>query len=568
MSRPTESEQPSVAVQTLRHGLTLGRVDLRRVLRSSAHRKTKLLAYVVAFLIFGGLSGYSAYLFGREGGVAADLSIDYTVLEAARGGFATLWLFFAVMIVVRAVGRRGTLDNDVGVLSTVPTREAVLGVLVSEFCRGLTYVLPLFVAIAVGYSVGAGSYTFLATVPVAAVAASAVAVAVAYPVGLAVRHVITRIEFVARNKGPFIFVVVNLAYIVLVYSDTLANVAVTIFEPMQAAPMAWFADLLLLGSSAGASPLRAALALALVPVVGVVSVVATVRVADRHWFADPVLAGAEDDSEDPNTDQHDDNLLLRVQDALGDIVGRGVAAVTVLAWKRAARAPLKLLYVAYPLLFTIGYIVDIVQTGEVPSLAPVIALLFVAWAGAVVFTLNPLGDQGSALPATVLSRLSGREFVGAHVLAGAIVTVPLGTLVVAALGLAVPLESDALVAVVLGTPASVLVGSLFAVGPGMLFPRYDAVSVTRSTKAVVPSLVAFLAYSLYLVLVVAAAGIVSEPAVEPFLAGVVSWVLPFGLSVTADTVALAARAVLVPLAVAPFASAWYAIRRFDTVTVD
>ncbi len=567
MSRPTESEQPGVAVQTLRHGLTLGRVDLRRVLRKSVHRKTQLLAYVVAVLIFGGLGGYGAYLFGREVGVAADLPIDYTVLEAARGGFAILWLFFAVMIVVRAVGRRGTLENDVGVLSVVPTREAVLGMLVSEFCRGLTYALPLLVAVAVGYSVGAGSYTFLATAPVAAVAASAVAVAVAYPVGLAVRHVITRIEFVARNKGPLIVLVV-LAYMALIYSDTLGSVVVTIFEPMQAAPTAWFADLLLLGSPAGASPLRAALALALVPVVGVVSVVATVRVADRHWFADPVLAGAEDDGVDPNTDQHDDGLLLRVQDALGNTVGRGVAAVTVLAWKRAARAPLKLLYVAYPLLFTIGYIVDIVQTGEVPSFAPVAALLFVAWAGAVVFTLNPLGDQGSALPATVLSRLSGREFVGAHVLAGAIVTVPLGTLVVAALGLAVPLESDAFVAVVLGTPASVLVGSLFAVGPGMLFPRYEAVSVTRSTKAVVPSLVAFLAYSLYLVLVVAAAGIVYEPAVEPFLAGVVSWVLPFGLSVTADTVALAARAVLVPLAVAPFASAWYAIRRFDTVTVD
>jgi hypothetical protein len=567
VSRPTGSEQRGVAVQTLRHGLTLGRVNLRRVLRRAAHKRTQLLAYIVTVLVFGGLGGYGAYRFGREVGVVGDLPIDYTVLEAARGGFAVLWLLFAIIIVVRAVGRRGTLENDVGVLSTVPTREAVLGVLVSEFCCGLMYVLPLFGAVAVGYSAGAGSYTFLVTAPIAAVAASAVAVAAAYPVGLAVRHVVTRIELVARNKGAVI-AFVFLAYMTLIYSDALESVVATIFEPMQAAPTAWFADLLLLGSPAGASPPRAALALTLVPVVGVVSVLATARVADRHWFADPVLAGTENGSVDPNTDQHNDGLLLRVQDALGNTVGRGVAAVIVLAWKRAIRAPLKLLYAAYPLLFAIGYIINIVQTGEVPSFAPVAGLLFVAWAGAVVFTLNPLGDQGSALPATVLSRLSGREFVGAHVLAGAIVTVPLGTLVVAALGLAVPLESDVLVAVVLGTPASVLVGSLFAVGPGMLFPRYEAVNVTRSTKAVVPSLVAFLAYSLYLVLVVTAAGTVYEPAVEPFLAGIVSWALPFGLSVTADTVALAARAVLVPLVVAPFASAWYAVRRFDSITVD
>jgi hypothetical protein len=339
---------------------------------------------------------------------------------------------------------------------------------------------------------------------------------------------------------------------------------------MQQAPTAWFADLLLLGSAAGGTPLRAALAVALVPAFGVASVLVTTRIANAHWFADPVLAGTEDDDADvdPNTDRHDDGLLLRLEDAIGGVVGRGTAAVTVLAWKRAARAPLKLLYVAYPLLFAIGFIADIVQTGEVPAFAPAGALLFVAWAGAVVFTLNPLGDQGSALPATVLSRIGGRQFIGAHVLAGAIVTIPIGTALVAGLALAVPLEADALAAVVLGTPASILVGSLFAVGIGMLFPRYEAVNVTRSTKAVVPSLLAFLAYSLFLVLVVAAAGIVYEPAVEPFVAGLVSWLLPFGWSITADAVGLAARAALVPLAIAPFASVWYAVRRFDTVTLD
>jgi ABC-2 type transport system permease protein len=154
------------------------------------------------------------------------------------------------------------------------------------------------------------------------------------------------------------------------------------------------------------------------------------------------------------------------------------------------------------------------------------------------------------------------------VLAGALVTVPLGTVLVAALAVAVPLDPDALAAVVVGTPLSVLVGSLFAIGIGTAFPRYEAVNITRSTKAVVPSLVAFLAYSLFLVLVVTAGGIVYEPAVEPFVAGLVSWLLPFGWSITPDTVGLAARAALVPLAVAPFASVWYAVRRFDAVTVD
>jgi hypothetical protein len=569
VSTPTDSDRRGRGLQTLRHGLTLGRVDLRRVLRKSVDRKSQLLAYAFVVLVFGGLGGYGSYLFGRELGVAADLPLGYTVLEVARGAFAILWLFFAILVIVRTVGTRGTLENDVGVLSIVPTREAVLGVLLSELGLALAYVLPLLGVVAVGYSTGAGTYTLLATAPVVALAASTTAVAVAYPVGLAIRHVVTRIEFVARHKGPLI-VLAFLAYMGLVLSDALGNVVVTIFEPMQAAPTAWFADLLLLGTPAGASPLRGALALALVAVLAPASVLATTRIADRHWFADPVLAGTDDDDADvdPNTDRHDDGRLLRIEDALAGRVGPGIAAITVLAWKRAARAPLKLLYVAYPLLFAIGFIVEIVQTGDVPPPAPAAALLFVAWAGAVVFTLNPLGDQGSALPATVLSAVSGRQFVGAHVLAGALITIPVGTVVVAALGVAVPLDPDALAAVVVGTPASVLVGSLFAVGVGMAFPRYDAVNVTTSTKAVVPSLLAFLAYSLYLVLVVAAAGIVYEPAVEPLVVGVVSWLLPLGWSITADTVALVARVALVPLAVAPFASVWYAIRRFDAVTVD
>lgn len=565
---PTVTESRGVGMHTLRHGLTLGRVDLRRVLRKTVDRKSQLVAYGFVVLVFGGLGGYGAYLFGREVGIGADLPFDYTVLEAARGGFAVLWLFFLVIVAVRTVGTRGTLENSVGVLSVVPTREAVLGVLLSEFCLGLAYALPLLGVVAVGYSVGAGTYTLLATAPVVAAAASATAVAVAYPLGLAIRHVVTRIEFVARHKGPLI-VLVFVAYMALIFSNALGNVVLTIFEPMQAAPTAWFADLLLLGSPAAASPLRAGLALMLVPLVGAASVVVTTRIANRHWFADPVLAGTDDDADvDPDTDRHDDGRLLRVEDALGGVVGRGTAAVTVLAWKRSARAPLKLLYVAYPLLFAVGFIGDVVQTGEIPSFAPPAALLFVAWAGAVVFTLNPLGDQGSALPATVLSNVSGRTFVGAHVLAGAVITIPVGTVLVAALAVAVPLEPDALAAVVLGTPLSVLVGSLFAVGVGMSFPRYEAVNITRSTKAVVPSLIAFLAYSLYLVLVVVAAGITYEPALEPLVAAVVSWLLPFGWSVAEGTVAVAARAALVPLAVAPFASAWHAVRRFEAVTVD
>lgn len=555
---------------TLRHARTLALVDVRRVLRAAVDRKTQIVAFALVVVLFGGGLGFGAYLFGRELGLTADLGIGYTIPELARGGFGVLWLFLAVIVTIRTVGTRGDLDNDVGILSMVPTRDAAFGLVLSETLLAFSYTLPLALSGAIGYGLGSDTWTLAVTAPVVAGLATASAVAVAFPVGLAIRHVVTQIEFVVRHKGPLI-ALAFLAYMGLIFTDVLGGVVVAIFEPMQAAPSAWFVDLLLLGTPGiEVSRFRAIGSVLLVPVVVAGGVAASTRVADRHWFADPVLAGTtEDDSGvDPDTDRHDDGILVRIEDALGTAVGRGTAAITVLAWKRAIRAPLKLLYAAYPLLFGIGFIVQIVQTGEVPAIAPVGALVFVAWAGAVVFTLNPLGDQGSALPATVLSRIDGRSFVTAHLLAGALLVIPVGTLLVGALAVLAPLETSVALVLVLATPVSVIVGGLFAVGVGMAFPRYDAVNVTRSTKAVVPSLIAFAVFSASLVVVIAAAGIVYEPAFEPFVAALGSWLLPFGLSISRAGVSVAARVVLVPAAIAPFASVRYAIGRFDTVTVD
>lgn len=559
-----------LGAHTLRHAGTLARVDVLRVLRKAIDSKVQFLAYLVTVGLFGTGIGYGSYLFGRDLGFGADLPFDATVLELARGGFGLVFLGLAILVAVRTVGTRGKLSNDVGVLSVVPTREATLGLLLSETAFVLSWLLPVALAATVGYGAGAGNWTLLATIPVVCVAVAAAAVAVGFPVGLGIRHVATRIEFVARHKGS-LAVLAFLAYFALLMTNTLGSLVVALFEPLQRAPTGGYADLLFLGTTP-VDVVRAVASLGLTATLTVVGAVAATRVAERHWFADPVLAGSDEDDDtgvDPDTARHEDRGLLdRFEGALGGVVGRPAAAVTVLAWKRAARAPLKLLYVAYPLLGAIGFIGEIVQTGEVPAFFPPIALVFVAWAGSVVFTLNPLGDQGSALPATVLSRIGGREFVGAHVLASALVVIPVGTALTTLLAVLSPLDLSLTAAIAVGTPLSVLVGGLFAVGVGMTFPRYDAVNVTKSTKAVVPSLVSFVVFSLYLLSGIVAATIGYEPAVEPLVAGLVSWLLPFGLDVTANSVGLAARAYLVPFAIAPFASVFHAVRRFETVTVD
>ncbi len=564
--------------RTLRHGLVLARVDLTRTVRRLLGKwlRVVLLLVGVAPLVLGG--GYAAYRLGRTGGltaVAADLPPAFpSVLSVARGGAAVAWVGLFVFVVVRAVGGRGSLDNDAGLLTMAPTREVALGRVLAEVASTLAWALSVGLAVAVGYGVGGGGWTFLATLPVAAVALALSAVPVAVAVGLAVRHVTTRIEVVARYR-QVIGVLAFLAYFAAIATGAVDAVVSTLFETLQAAPVAWPGDLLLLGSNVGGDPLRAALVAPLVAILAAAGVVGAAAAGERHWFADPVLGGddttdADDSAATPVATDGDPHggVLARVERALSGVVGPGPAALVVLAWRRAARAPMKLLYVTYPLFGGVGFVANAVESGEVPAFMPALVLVFVAWAGTVVFTLNPLGDQGSVLSTTLLSRVGGWRFAAAHVLAGALVAAPLGTVVVTLLAVAAGLTPRLVAGLALGTPLVVVLGGLFAVGVGVAFPRYDAVSVTRSTDAVVPSLLAFALHTVYLLFATVAGVVVYRPALEPFVAAFVSWLLPLGVSVTPDTVGTVAVVVAVAAVVAPLLSVRYAARRFETVTLD
>lgn len=553
------------AGRTLRHGLTLANVDVTRVVRTSIDKRIQFGTFL---LMAGGatlLLGYLSSLFADSGGIESlAQGTSLSPVAIGRSGVALLWLLATAMVVVRFVGVRGDLDNDVGILSRVPTREAVLGLVLSEVVLLLSWVTLPAVGIGVGYAVGGGTPVFVATLPLAMVLVAVGSVGLGVPVGLGVRHVATRIEFVVRYRSA-IAVLGFVTYIALVATNTLGSVFATLFDPLSRVPIGWVADLSLAGTVPGTDPLRAAAVVPLVVAVATAGFVAATAVARRHWFADPVLTGETESTTERDTES---GLFARAERALAGVVGQGTAAVAALAWRRAVRSPLKLLYVAYPLLGGIGFIGDIVRTGQVPAVAPPVALLFVTWAGAVVFTLNPLGDQGSALPATVLSRLGGRRFVLAHVLAGAVVAAPVGAVVVAGVGALSPLSTTVALGLAAVTPVAVLLAALFAVGVGTVFPRYDAVNITRSTEAVVPSLVAFAVFTAYLLGTATGATLSYEPALQAPVAGLLSFLLPFGLSVSAETIGLLAGGLVAVGVLAPLVSVRYAVRRFDRITVN
>ena len=553
------------------HALRLARIDVTRMVRKHTDRdgglgtlvSTVVFALLLAVATVGG--GYLAFRLG--GSVAADaVPVPANAIGALRGLAAVVGLVLTVIVVVRAVGQRGTLSNAEGVLTIVPTREAVVGLLVAEYAYVLLWLGGPTLGVGVGFAAGLGVVWPALAVPVGVAALAVPVVAVGYPLGLGIRHVVTRFAFVARHKGALI-VAMFLGYIALVVTGSLNRAVVALFEPLQQSPTGWYADLLILGvPGVGATPLRAAGAVGVTAVLAVGGTVAGTRLADAHWFSDPALAGERDEGGERVTAAG--SATPGLDRRLGPYLGVPTAALVVLAWRQAVRAPLKLLYAAYPLLFVVGWIGDIIQTGRVPPALAVGTVVFVTWAAGVIFTLNPLGDQGAGLPTTLLSRVDGRQFVHAHLVASLAVAVPAGVVLTAGAVLLSPLESTTRLLLVAATPPLMVVASALSVGLGMAFPRFQTVSVTRSVKTVIPSVLAFLLFTLHLLATTASAAVVYDEPIRGLAASVLGWLLPASLRVDPGTLYGVAAVALAVLVVFPVVSYRYAIRRFDRYTME
>ena len=561
-------------MSSLAHVLRLARVDVTRMVRKHTDTSEGLgrVVSLVIFVLFalGATVGgaYVAYRVGSSIGPGPVEAGGFSAMAVLRGLVAVFGLIGAVVVLVRAVGQRGTLTNSEGVLTVVPTGEAFLGLLLAEYAYVLLWLAGPAVGIGVGLALGTGSPLAVLTVPLGVAAIGVTVVAVGVPVGLGLKHLLSRIAFVARNKGVLI-AVAFLVYFAFVVTGSLNATVVALFEPLQASPTGWPADLMVLGTGLlDPSPLRAAGTVAVVLVVGAAGAAVGTRAAAVHWFSDPVLAG-EDEEPKPEAEPGRFGAAgTTVQRRLAGAFGRPTAALVVLAWRRAARAPLKLLYVVYPLFFAVGVFADIFQTGRIPGYLPYGTVLFVAWAAGVIFTLNPLGDQGSGLPTTLLSRVDGRQFVRAHVVASLVVAVPVGTVLTAGVAVLSPLTPTTTLLLVAATPVLVAVATVLSVGIGTAFPRFRAVNITRSMKTVVPSTVAFALFSVHLVLTVGSAVVVYDEGARTLGAALLTLVLPFGLGVDAGTLYAVAAALLVVLVLAPVASYRYAVRRFDRYTLE
>jgi ABC-2 type transport system permease protein len=535
--------------------LAIARVEYRRSIR--AQSRLKLSGSLIFLILFVGVptvgGSYVAYTSGEQ------ILDALPVLDGARGALALAWLGPVALIAQRAVGKTARIEHETGMLTTVPAPDVLGGLVLAEAARVLSVVAVPVVAVAGAFALGIGAPTAFLTIVAALLAVFATALLAGHIVGVAIKIVVGQSELLTRYKSV-LAVVAFLAYFVAVSSEAFGRALVELFGLLQASPTAWFGDLLVAGIPGVApSPLRIVGALALVAV-GVPALLAIdVRAAERLWYADRAQPGTQTHE----SSDSDAAVLSRVAAGPTRAVARKI-------WRRTRRAPIRLIYVVYPLFFLFAPLQQAFTTGEIPASLPVLLALYGVWAvGAAA--LNPLGDEGALLPVTLTTGVRGGQFVRGHVLAVATVGLPLVVGATAFSGVLSPLAVSSWVALAAVSAVLCVAGPVLALAIGTRFPRFGTVRVSRSREVVVPSKTAFACYTLVVAVGAFGGTLALIPVGAAILSGLIGFVAgSFGLSVAIGASALRVGGGTVALALglaAPPLAYRYVARRFDSYTL-
>jgi len=473
-----------------RHAVAIARVDLRRRWRALKGNELQLLSVgiLVLFLlpVFGAVVG-GAYVIGRgEPAIGGRYRTTRLALVGA-------WLTAATVTGFQAVSRPARPAGLDGLLTTVSHRTLVGGFLVATSAPVIAPTALGALLAAGAFALGAGS---AASLPLAG-AAFALVLSTAIPTGFILAQLVAlanaRSALVARFRVPIVLVV-GVGYVAVVATGEFASFLAPVFAVLVRSPVAWTGDLALLAADGSADPVLAA---ASVPAAAgfLVAVGRGITgAAEGLWYAEPVRVEERTEPGGP------DRLA-----AAGRAIPRPAWAVARVDWKRARRAPASVAFVVYPLVVLVVPAIDAAEAGRVGAGLPLLVALSVPWIAGSLFTLNPLGNEGTALPVTALAVSNPRELLAGHVLAAATLVAPPGALAVVALGIAGPFGVVTAVSLGITAGALAVLACPLAAGIGAAFPRFEGVRVTRNREARIPSTLAFGLFSLGLAVLAAPA---------------------------------------------------------------
>ncbi|WP_276270620.1 hypothetical protein [Haloarcula litorea] len=482
----------------------VARTELRRTwrgLRSSTRGTLLLLGGLLLVPAYSLAIGAAAY-FGASFLPDANPQAVRLAATGVLGGAFGIAAFVVLQRTVKQIGEPDGLD---GLLTTVPYRVVLAGVVLAELGRLLAVLALPLVALAVPLAVGLGA-PLVAPVVLALVGLVAVAGGLAGVAGgLAVKLVAARSAFVARHRAS-VGALSSFGFVAgWVALSSVPAVQLTALRLATRSPLSWVVDPVLLAvPGATGGPARALVAVGgLLAGLGVATV-ACDRLAVRVWYGDAV----QPDHEFAAADRTLSDRLL---------AGRVPTATRVVAqksWRRARRSPFTVQFAIAPFFLLVYQLQTVLLAGEVPPTLPLTAGLATAAAVGAAFTLNPLGGEEGLLPLTLTADVSGRAFVAGLALAGLAPGVVATTLLVAGAGLAAGTAPLVLAAALATSLVATAAAPAVAAGAGIVFPKFERSSVQGRTVTV-PSGWAFLLYFTVFGAAVAPGSAAVAVAVEP-----------------------------------------------------
>ncbi len=479
----------------LRHGVQIGAVEVRRSARAVLASRRQLMGIALLFVLFSPVllsllsGGYALGLRFRNG-------TDLAVAELLRPQVVAWVGSLAVVFALRALERAGDADHADLLLTLVRPRAVVTGLVIAEYARVVVVFGSPIVAAVAAFALGAGTPLLIPVAAVGVLPLLALGLTGGFVIGYLVR-LGYRWAGWSNPSGAWASLLVAGTIIVgvnvLVPSNPTGLLRALV--PLGAVPVGPYADLLLVASpvpvTIGTPSLVAAgVVLGAIPCL----LAATWSLAPAVWYADPVT-----------TDGNSVRARLSRAAMPAVLSGRRVTRLVWWQWVRGVRAPAQFVHLTY-FLFMAVPIAQLVVSNPRSSILPVFVAVLGAFLAGGTFGLNPLGAEGSMLPAVLTTPSPGRTLVRARILAGTLLWLPPTLLAAALTGWYSVLDPVSLVYVL--AFAVVLTGfsSLLALGLGALAPRFETVRAFGGVEAPTPTTAALLGHS-FVTTVVAVAGI-------------------------------------------------------------
>lgn len=477
----------------VRHSVHSGFVGFRRTLRSFRQHRSRFRLLVFTLINLGLFFGGMGTLFALA---LRSRPRPISVPSQVRLAVIVLWVFAVWLVAKRVLLYRRRLDNEAFVLTTVSSRTAAVGLLLTEFltaCVALAVPTPFLVGI-IGYAFLEPVSLFL--VPLAVVLFAATAIIGGYIVGFGYLFLTVHFRSLAQhqsNLGIQLVMVIVAGYITI---QVLFPVpAVTEVVAIEWLPISWFVDLAVLGTPVTVSMGRAVVSLLSSFIIIIGGGATAVRLATAHWATDRGIT-LQDRGEAPSRDQGRDTLAAAISPyIIPSMVSpptRRVAQVVLLRLRRAPRRLTFLLTIIVSFSISLGP--AIVQMETPMALISVVCAVFVPWLTGAALGLNPLGDEGVVLPATLTASVSGREFVRGMMLPGLLYGLPVTVVATLVPSVFSPYTLAEQIGLIILGAILIIVAVVLAPAVGMRLPRFSGLTIGQSREVVPPSLMAVTTY--------------------------------------------------------------------------